>query len=127
MNEYLRFTITDNQQFDLLKRAFERLKADKDVSDDFEDYQGYEEYFPNPSRCLANSGWDWDAIIYGISGCEYDLISCELELEGTGRLEFYSLAYPYGGTHALQALIECFGHKVIEIYDGGSPPIRVGE
>ena len=49
---------------------------------------------------------------------EYELRGCELAGPNNGRLEFFALAYPYGGVGCMVALIEAFGFKVSGIQDG---------
>ena len=43
---------------------------------------------------------------------EYELLACEREVR-MGRLEHRPLAWPYGGTGALRALVEAFGFRVV--------------
>ncbi len=55
-----------------------------------------------------------DAFVNG----EYNLVSCELTDDGTARLNFDTLAYPYGGVGCMVALVEAFGGVVTGIEDG---------
>ena len=55
---------------------------------------------------------------------EYELVNCKVVGPGKGRLEFYALAYPYGGVGCMVALIEAFGFKTTGIEDGtGFQPV----
>ncbi|MBC8142095.1 MAG: hypothetical protein H7Y38_11720 [Armatimonadetes bacterium] len=46
--------------------------------------------------------------------------------EDTGVLTYYPNGFPFGGSWALVALIEGFGHKVTyDLYNAGTPPKRL--
>lgn len=152
-NEYLEFKIDNEERFSMLQKFFVRLKADKD-SDQIDEPEAYFEYIDNQAReyfwwptdeeydewlerwyatpvehgrtepSLKNR-WLFKAMIEHIENNEYDLVSCKITGPGVGRLEFYSYAYPYGGTEAMQALIECFGFAVTEIFYGAGPPRKL--
>ena len=152
-NEYLECSVHDARRFDELVAFFTQLKFDKDHAgiQDPADYlpfidnaawdffwwptaAEYDEWLkawyatPTPERWTAehlNHGWMFEAMIDAFENGEYILQSCALIAPGIARLEFYALAYPYGGTGCMQALIECFGCTVTEISDGGSPPRRI--
>jgi hypothetical protein len=44
---------------------------------------------------------------------EYELISCELVSSDMAQLEYNPLAFPYGGTDPIKALVEAFGFHVV--------------
>jgi hypothetical protein len=152
-NEYLEFTVGDMQLFDELVAFFTQLKFDKDHAEiqDPADYlpfidnaawdffwwptnAEYDEWLkawyatPAPERWTAEHlkhPWMFEAMIDALKNGEYILQQCHLIVPNTARLEFYALAYPYGGVGCMQALIEAFGCTVTEISDGGSPPRRI--
>ncbi len=150
MSEYIEFAVTDYQRFEDLQRVFHKLKNDKDeenVADDEEYLPLFDEearkFFrwstPEEDALWAkhwaatpiearwtdpslNRGWDFGSMIDAFKNGEYSLLSCEMVGPNIARLNFYALAYPYGGTGCLQALVESFGFGVEMINDGGGFP-----
>lgn len=151
--EYVKFTINDHVKFRKLVAIFEQLKADKDQGEIGNEDQ-YLPFFDNQERSYFwwpsdeeikdwKEQWDsapsatrtsdpklkrpllFDAMISAFADGEYELINCRSDDGTIGLLEFKSMAYPYGGTGCMQALIECFGFSVVEVFDGSQPPYKV--
>lgn len=149
-NEYIEFAVTHSQRFEALQRVFDKLKRDKD-EDNIDEDEPYLNLFDEEARQYFRGstpeedsagaekwyatriearwsdpslqrGWDFDSMIDAFKNGEYVLLSCEMVSPTTARLNFYALAYPYGGTGCMQALVESFGFQVLMISDGGSPP-----
>jgi hypothetical protein len=149
-NEYLQFRVHDAARFLQLVAIFERLKRDKE-REQIDDPTAYLPFFDEAARSYfwwpteaeyqawleqwyatpleirwtdqsLKHGWLFDAMVDALGNGEYDLIDCHLVSQDVARLEFYALAYPYGGTGCMQALIESFGFRVTEINDGSQPP-----
>jgi HEAT repeat protein len=62
--------------------------------------------------------WDLTVLLRSIEQSELRLIACRVVGGGEARLEFEALAYPYGGTGCLKALIAAFDLLVIGEDDG---------
>ena len=146
--EYVKFRVTNPKRFDMLKQVFDKLKTDKEQgaieSEDRylsffdEEAQGYfwwhenEEHEDCVKRRIAHpvtwtlpdeyGCWIFGSMIGAFSDGEYLFVDCKLLHESIGILEIDAWAYPYGGIGAIIALVECFGHKVIETWDCASPP-----
>ena len=71
-----------------------------------------------PTEQATGLTWDFDSFVDAFLNGEYNLLSCEKIHDGKGRLNFYSLAYPYGGVGCMVALVEAFGGIVTGINDG---------
>ncbi len=140
MSEYIEFAVTDSSKFENLQRVFDKLKGDKDaenIGDDEqyltlfdeearkyfrwstpeEDAAWAKEWFATPIETRwtdpsLQRGWDFGSMIEAFRNGEYTLLSCEMIGLNVARLNFYALAYPYGGTGCMQALVESFGFKV---------------
>jgi hypothetical protein len=150
MSEYVEFAFTDKKRFENLQKIFNKLKSDKDeerIGDDEEylalfdeetrkyfcwstpeeDALWSERWFATPIEIRwadpsLDRGWDFGSMIDAFRNGEYTLLSCEMKSSNIARLNFYALAYPYGGTGCMEALVESFGFKVMMINDGCSPP-----
>jgi len=146
MNEFVEFTVNNRERFERLRNVFLELKKEKDADQfrpeiewpQFFDDQALDHfYWPTPeerSRWLKEtqhrpilitptemtSGlrWDFFSMIDAFRNGEYELRSCELVGPVSGRLEFFALAYPYGGVGSMVALIEAFGFTITGIQDG---------
>ena len=146
MSEFIEFTVHSPARFSALQRVFAELKRDKDAGDwrssdelfqlfDAESLSHF--YFPDnderlqrledlrtrpmiitPIEHAAGEIWDFDSLIDALMNGEYELQSCEMVDPTQARLNFYSLAYPYGGVGCMVALIEAFGFTVTGIEDG---------
>lgn len=76
---------------------------------------------PEPQRftdSTLNPHWDFESMIDSFLNGEYELVSCSLWTPDTGVLEFFPLAFPYGGTGCMKALIEAFDFRVLGEDDG---------
>lgn len=67
--------------------------------------------------------WDFESLLDAFANGEYQLLGVR-RTGDRARLEFDPHAYPYGGTGCMQALIEAFDLRVLEIDDGSQPPYR---
>lgn len=146
MSEFVEFSILSPERFAALQRAFAELKRDKDA-DDWRSNEELEKvfdaealshfYWPpddvrrqrledlrtrpiivTPTEQATGLTWDFDSLMDAFVNGEYNLLSCELIDDRKARLNFYSLAYPYGGVGCMVALIEAFGGVVTGIEDG---------
>jgi hypothetical protein len=146
MSESIEFSIQSPERFSALRRVFTELKHDKDAdnwrtTDEmlkcFDDESLRHFYWPpdderlqrledlrtrpiiiTPTDQATGLTWDFDSLMDAFVNGEYDLLSCELMQNGDARLNFYALAYPYGGVGCMVALIEAFGGVVTGIADG---------
>lgn len=64
------------------------------------------------ARLRANDTWDIEDILDCVLSAEYELINVKSVDSGTAILEYDPLAFPFGGTDPLKALIEAFGFAV---------------
>ncbi|WP_413256424.1 hypothetical protein [Floridanema fluviatile] len=136
----------NRQIFDSLCRIFQEIKRDKDTNkwrneEDwlaFFDEQALSTFWwpteeeqaewlrnweatPVPQRWTEPSletPWDFESMIDAFKNGEYELISCRMISSDLARIEFNPLAYPYGGTGCIQALIESFGFLIVGEDDG---------
>lgn len=151
MSEYIEFAVTDEKRFKDLQQVLNKLKSDKDeesIGDDEQYLDLFDEearryfrwstpeedalwakrWFATPIETrwsddpALKRGWDFGSMIDAFRNGEYILRSCEMVDCNVARLNFYALAYPYGGTGCMQALVESFGFKVLTIDDGASSP-----
>jgi len=146
MSEFIEFTVQSPERFSALQRAFIELKHDKDADDwrlneemlkcfddqslshfhwpaEDERHQRLEDLRTRPVRTTptertTHQKWDFDSLIHAFVNGEYQLMSCDLTEDGKARLNFYSLAYPYGGVGCMVALVEAFDGVVTGINDG---------
>ncbi len=146
MSEYIEFTVSSPDRFAALQRVFAVFKHDKDANDwrsqaellnsfDEDSLKNFSwppddlrqqrlrdlETRPvsiTPTEQTKNSRWDFDSLLAAFKEGEYILVSCEMTEGGKARLEFYSLAYPYGGVGCMVALVEAFEGVVTAINDG---------
>ncbi|MEH2109248.1 hypothetical protein [Nostoc sp.] len=49
---------------------------------------------------------------------EYQLIACRMVSANRAKIEFEPFSYPYGGTGAIQALVESFDFVILAEDDG---------
>ena len=62
--------------------------------------------------------WDFRVLLRSLEESEIRLIACQRAQDDLARLEFEPLAYPYGGTTCLKALIAAFDLPVVGEDDG---------
>ena len=137
-DSHLEFTLADAERFTKLQAAFAALKDSKsgdftDPDDEYwltffdesslkhfwwptpeevADWQRRWEATPVPQRFTDPSlktPWGFTSMIHAFNDGEYDLIAIDRTSDSTGRLRFDPLAYPFGGTGCMRALIESFG------------------
>lgn len=153
-NEFIEFLIQSPERFSALQRVFAKLKHDKDAdnwrtSDEilkcFDEESLRRLYWPphdermqrlhdlknrpialTPTERSTGLTWDFDSLLDAFINGEYNLLSCEMMDGRKARLNFYALAYPYGGVGCMVALCEAFGGVVTAI-DDGTEPIRFVE
>jgi hypothetical protein len=65
--------------------------------------------------------WTFGSMLDAFQNGEYELVACTLVSNGVGRLEFEPLAWPYGGTGCIQALVEAFGCRVVKDSEAQDP------
>jgi hypothetical protein len=65
--------------------------------------------------------WDFESMLLAIEDGEYWLDSCQLISDTRAQLQFFPVAYPYGGIDSLIALVEAFGFEVVRTDDGTGP------
>lgn len=146
MSEFVEFTISSPERFSALQRAFAELKHDKDADDwrsndellEFFDAESRSHFYwpPDdvrrqrledlrtrpilvaPTESATGLRWDFDSLMDAFVNGEYNLLSCEIIGGEKGRLNYYALAYPYGGVGCMVALIEAFSGVVTGIDDG---------
>src|SRR5687768_439486 len=145
-NECVEFELDDEERFDALCKVFRELIKDKQAKlfrSEAEWLQLFDEkalsYFWWPTEeelALWKKLWDatpwdkrdlelelerpWDfaSMIGAFEDGEYELKECIRVGPAKGRLVFHALAWPYGGTECMDALIEAFGGKVTAKDDG---------
>jgi len=67
---------------------------------------------------LSPPAWVFGSLFMAFENGEYDLLACH-RIDGVrARLEFTPLAYPYGGTDCMRALIAAFGFRILAEDDG---------
>ena len=143
---YIRFTIASAEAMTAFCALFDKIKVEKQSgtlqpepkwkshfadhqlstfwepsSDELAAWQREWQASPVPARFTdprLRTPWDFDSMIEAIQNGEYDLIGIRQTANGQAQLEFQPLAYPFGGTESLQALIESFGHKIVGFEDG---------
>jgi hypothetical protein len=57
--------------------------------------------------------WMFFAMIDAFKNAEFELLSCRGLSSNTARISFFPLAWPYGGTGCLKALVEAFAFEVV--------------
>ena len=146
MSEFIAFAVNNREQFEHLRNVFLELKKDKDA-DQFRAEVEWPKYFDDqaldnfywptheersrwlkeaqhrpiritPTEMATGLRRDFFSMIDAFQNGEYELRSCELVGLDNGRLDFFALAYPYGGVGCMVALIEAFGLKITGIQDG---------
>lgn len=147
--EYVKFRIAAHDRFQMLKTVFYRLKADKLLEAIEGNEEQYVTYFDDDAKgyfwwakretidqCVRRrmtrplkwaelneyGPWDFGSMIEAFQNGDYVFVDCKPLDQNTGIVEIDSQAYPYGGIGALEALVECFGHKIIETWDAAGPP-----
>ena len=146
MSEFIEFSVRSPERFSALQRAFTEIKLDKDANhwreanemlkcfdveslrhfhwpEDDERLKRLEDLrtrpvIVTPTEHSTGLTWDFDSLMHAFINGEYNLLSCEMSEGGKARLNFYSLAYPYGGVGCMVALVEAFGCVVTGINDG---------
>ena len=132
------FTLADPSRFGMLQRVFHALrdaKNDGAIDADDESWRSYFDddalsHFWNPTpeeladwtrRWQATpvekrftdptleTPWDFGSMIEAFHNGEYNLLRVTRVSENAGALQFEALAFPYGGTGCMCALVECFG------------------
>ena len=140
-DSYLDFALSDAERFSKLQIVFAALKNAKsadtiDPDDDswlglfddsareyfwwptpeeVADWQRRWESTPVPQRFTDPSlvtPWDFSSMIEAFKNGEYELVALDRTTDTTGRLTFNPLAWPFGGTNCMRALIESFGGVV---------------
>jgi hypothetical protein len=142
MNSFIEFEIVDAKRFALLARVLAVLRGAKSSGtfpndDDWQSYfdeealshfwwpterevheleqrllsTPFSERFYDPS---LKRPWHFGSMLQMLHDGEFELVSWQ-QRGNMGRLEFKPLAWPYGGTGALEALIEAFGFRVIRV------------
>ena len=140
-DSYLDFALADAERFSKLQIVFAALKDAKsadtiDPDDDswlglfddsareyfwwptpeeVADWQRRWESTPVPQRFTDPSlvtPWDFSSMIEAFKNGEYELVALDRKTDTTGRLTFNPLAWPFGGTNCMRALIESFGGVV---------------
>ena len=140
-DSYLDFALSDAERFSKLQIVFAALKDAKsadtiDPDDDswlglfddsareyfwwptpeeVADWQRRWESTPVPQRFTDPSlvtPWDFSSMIEAFKNGEYELVALDRTTDTTGRLTFNPLAWPFGGTNCMRALIESFGGVV---------------
>jgi len=57
--------------------------------------------------------WMFFSMIDAFKNGEYELISCKMHTSDTAHLSFFPLAWPFGGTGCLKALVEAFDFVIV--------------
>jgi hypothetical protein len=143
----VRFSVSDRQRFEALRRIFASAKKDKDTGA-FRDATAWEAFVPDdikarfiritdqereewaavrdstvmaiPEPADQLSGvWVFDRVFEAIEESEYTLLSCELVEEGIAEMRIDPHAYPYGGVGPFIALAEAFGFRVLGVNEYG--------
>ena len=65
-----------------------------------------EKRFTDPS---LETPWDFGSMIEAFHNGECNFLRVTRISENAGALQFEALAFPYGGTGCMRALVECFG------------------
>src|SRR5579871_6319770 len=140
MSEFIEFSVSSPERFAALHRVFAEIKHDKDADEwrsnaellslfDAEALSHF--YWPpddvrrqrwedlqtrpiieTPTEQTTDLTWDFDSLLDAFVNGEYNLLSCEMIADRKARLNFYALAYPYGGVGCMVALVEAFGGVV---------------
>jgi hypothetical protein len=146
MSEFVEFSISSPERFAALQRVFAELKHDKDAEDwrsneewltIFDAASLSHFYWPpddtrrqrladlrtrpiieTPTDQAGGQTWDFDSLLDAFVTGEYNLLSCEMTPNGKARINFFALAYPYGGVGCMVALVEAFDGLVTGIDDG---------
>ncbi|UBF24818.1 hypothetical protein K9N68_24645 [Kovacikia minuta CCNUW1] len=71
-----------------------------------------EQRFTDPS---LETPWDFSSMIGAFEEGDYELLSCHRISNEVGCLEFEPHGFPFGGTGCMKALIEAFGHRIIDV------------
>ncbi len=132
------FVLANLRRFGMLQRVFDALceaKKDDAIDADDESWRSFFDddaltYFWNPTPeeladwiqrweatpverrftdVTLKTPWDFSSMIDAFHHGEYNLLRLSPTSENTGAIVFEALAYPYGGTGCMHALIECFG------------------
>lgn len=135
------FRLSDTSRFEMLHRVFDALrgaKGDQRINADDESWKSFFDneamsHFWNPTPEERNDWltrwqatpvekrfadptlirpWHFESMIDAFHNGEYNLIALVRRSEQDGELKFEALAWPYGGTGCMHALIECFGGVV---------------
>ncbi|MEH2273786.1 MAG: hypothetical protein V7K40_02935 [Nostoc sp.] len=62
--------------------------------------------------------WGFESMFDAFQNGEYQLVACSMVSADRARLEFEPFSYPYGGTGAIQALVESFDFVILAEDDG---------
>jgi hypothetical protein len=132
------FELADSTRFGMLHRVFFALRDAKNNDAINADDKSWRSYFdaealshfwsPTPDELAAwtrrwqetpeperftdptlKTPWDFESMIEAFDNGEYNLLRVIRTSENTGSLQFEALAWPYGGTGCMHALVECFG------------------
>ena len=135
------FKLADSNRFGMLQRVFDALRDAKNDDAIDADDKSWRSYFdddalshfwnPTPSELAdwtrrwqatpveqrltdptLQTPWDFESMIEAFQNGEYNLLRVVRTSENTGSVQFEALAFPYGGTGCLHALIESFGGTV---------------
>jgi hypothetical protein len=142
---FIRFRISSDEQFRQLETVFAALQAAKqgnsfqaenDWLSFFDTKARSYFWFPNEEeakdweqRWLSTSikqrftapslktPWDFYSMIEAFEDGDYELLACQRISDEVGCLEFEPFGFPFGGTECMKALIEAFGHRIIDVVD----------
>lgn len=135
------FKLADSNRFGMLQRVFDALRDAKNDDAIDADDKSWRSYFdddalshfwnPTPGELAdwtrrwqatpaekrftdptLQTPWDFESMIEAFQNGEYNLSRVVRTSENTGAVQFEALAFPYGGTGCLHALIESFGGTV---------------
>ncbi len=144
---YVEFAVTNAERFQTLCAVFEALKKDKEAgvfredsewvalfdeealshfwwpsAEELADQQRRWQKAPVEVRISDTSlwppAWDFLSMIQAFQDGEYEFVTCRMITADRARLEFNALAYPYGGTDSMKALIAAFDFQVTGEDDG---------
>jgi hypothetical protein len=146
LSEYVEFSVHDKDRFASLCKVFDALKSDKEsgsfrnddewralfdseslshfwwpTNEELDAFTKKWEAMPWQERATSpelQTSWDFDSMIDAFKDGEYELQSCRMVAPDKARFEFFALAWPYGGTACMKALLEAFGFKVTAEDDG---------